>query len=41
MHPVKWIKVWWHCLIRLSGAHRMCTLTTTVRSDFCSCGYWP
>lgn len=45
---VRWIKVWWHCLINtfnLKEDHRMCVYSywetgkPSIRVDFCSCGY--
>ena len=35
------LKLWWHCLWRSSGKHRMCSLTYTYFGTvvFCECGY--
>ena len=41
--PVRWLKVWWHCLWRMLSkeSHRMCSLSYVHfgRVDFCECGY--
>ncbi len=40
-----WIKVWWHCFVKILTVktdHRMCELTiskTKQKFYFCSCGY--
>jgi len=44
----KLIKVWWHCLWRLNGSHRMCSLRIIhgkgykgkgPKHHYCECGY--
>lgn len=34
----RWLKVWWHCLIRTTAKadHRMCSIGFR---PFCNCGY--